>query len=127
MTAKVFFKKAWAWIKNYWYVPALLIYTLVMWFVFRNKNDKLLKMFDVAKESYQKEIEAINLAHAEELRKKNKLVENYQETLKNLQKEYNIKLEELSKQEEQELLELIKKHEDSPEGLAEEMKKLFGI
>ena len=98
-----------------------------MWFVFRNKNDKLLKMFDVAKESYQKEIEAINLAHAEELRKKNKLVENYQETLKNLQKEYNIKLEELSKQEEQELLELIKKHEDSPEGLAEEMKKLFGI
>ena len=127
MAVKVFLKKAWAWIKSYWYVPALLIYTLVLWFVFRKKNDKLLKMFDIAKESYQKEIEAINLAHAEEIKKKNKLVEDYHKTLKNLEKEYNIKVEELSKEEEKELLELIKKHEGSPDGLADEMKKLFGI
>jgi hypothetical protein len=84
-------------------------------------------MFEISKESYQKEIEAINAAHADEVQKKNKLVQNYHDTLKNLQKEYNLKLDELSREEEEELLDLIKKHENSPEDLAEEMKRLFGI
>tara|TARA_R110000824_G_scaffold5670_9_gene26098 strand:+ start:31973 stop:32365 length:393 start_codon:yes stop_codon:yes gene_type:complete len=127
LAVKTFLKKAWVWIKNYWYVPALLVYTVVLWLIFRKRNDKLLQMFEISKESYQKEIEAINAAHADEVQKKNKLVQNYHDTLKNLQKEYNLKLDELSREEEEELLDLIKKHENSPEDLAEEMKRLFGI
>ena len=69
LAVKTFLKKAWAWIKNYWYVPALLIYTVVLWLIFRKKNDKLLQMFEISKESYQKELEAISTAHANEILK----------------------------------------------------------
>jgi hypothetical protein len=124
---KIFLKKAWAWIKNYWYVPALLIYTIVLWAVFRKKNERILELFEISKESYQKEIDVINAAHLAEIEKKQKIVESYTEALKKLELEYNIELEKLGKEEKKEVSKLVAKFHDSPDELAEEMKRLFGV
>jgi hypothetical protein len=127
VAAKLFFKKAWAWLKNYWYIPALAAYTLVMWIVFRKENANVLRMFEISKENYQKEIETINSAHRLEMEKKTKAIKNYQDALNLLEERYKIDIEKLDKKEKEELLIVIEEHKESPEGLAEEMRKLFGI
>ena len=127
MLTAIFWKKAWAWLKNYWYIPAVLIYTLVLWFVFRKKNDKIIEMFEISKENYKKEIDIINSAHSSEMAQKEEIIKDYQDALKKLQEEHSIKIENLSKEEEEEVQELIQKHKENPDVLAEEMKSLFGV
>jgi len=124
---KLFFKKAWAWLKNYWYIPALLIYSVVLWMFFRKRHNNVLQMFEISKERYQKEIDTINAAHRDEIQKREKIVKIYKDTLKKLQEEYNIELEKLNKEQEKEVLNLVERHRDSPKDLAEEMKRLFGV
>ena len=127
MLTAIFWKKAWAWLKNYWYIPAVLVYTLVLWFVFRNKNDKIIQMFEISKENYKKEIDIINSAHSSEMAQKEEIIKDYQDALKKLQEEHSIKIENLSKEEEEEVQELIQKHKENPDVLVEEMKSLFGV
>jgi len=127
MLTAIFWKKAWAWLKNYWYIPAVLVYTLVLWFVFRKKNDKIIQMFEISKENYKKEIDIINSAHSSEMAQKEEIIKDYQDALKKLQEEHSIKIENLSKEEEEEVQELIQKHKENPDVLAEEMKSLFGV
>ena len=127
MLTAIFWKKAWAWLKNYWYIPAVLVYTLVLWFVFRKKNDKIIQMFEISKENYKKEIDIINSAHSSEMAQKEEIIKDYQDALKKLQEEHSIKIENLSKEEEEEVQELIQKHKENPDVLAEEMKRLFGV
>ena len=127
MLTAIFWKKAWAWLNNYWYIPAVLVYTLVLWFVFRKKNDKIIQMFEISKENYKKEIDIINSAHSSEMAQKEEIIKDYQDALKKLQEEHSIKIENLSKEEEKEVQELIQKHKENPDVLAEEMKSLFGV
>tara|TARA_A100001515_G_C4520719_1_gene193411 strand:- start:1 stop:384 length:384 start_codon:yes stop_codon:yes gene_type:complete len=127
MLTAIFWKKAWAWLKNYWYIPAVLVYTLVLWFVFRKKNDKIIQMFEISKENYKKEIDIINSAHSSEMAQKEEIIKDYQDALKKLQEEHSIKIENLSKEEEEEVQELIQKHKENPDVLVEEMKSLFGV
>jgi len=123
----MFWKKAWVWIKHYWYIPAVLIYTIVLWIIFRRSNANVLKVLDITKESYQKEIEVIKTAHEKELQQREEIVLVYQETLKNLEKEHTIKVDELSKKKKKEIQNLVSEHKDDPSVLAEEMKKLFEV
>lgn len=124
---KVFLKKAWAWIKHHWYVPALLIYTIALWLFFRRKNEKILELFEISKESYKKEIDIINAAHLAEIQKKELIIQSYTEALKKLEIEYNIEVEKLDGKKKKEVTKLVSKFHDSPDKLAEEMKKLFGV
>jgi len=117
----------WVWIKHYWYIPALLIYTFVLWVIFRKKNNNLVKLFDITKESYEKQIQDLNKAHEEEIEKRNELIVAYQNTLKSIEEEHNIKLNDLDNKKKKEVEELTKNFESNPSELAEEMKKLFGV
>ena len=65
-------KKVWAWIKKCWYVPALAIFILlaiILCPLCATNDNKLFKMFKASKDSYKKEVDAINKAQ-EEKRKK---------------------------------------------------------
>ena len=62
-----------------------------------------------------------------EMEKKTKAIKNYQDALNLLEERYKIDIEKLDKKEKEELLIVIEEHKESPEGLAEEMRKLFGI
>ena len=57
LTLKKALKKAWVWIRHNWYVPAVLIYTLVLWLFFRRKGSALL-VLEERNESYKKQIKA---------------------------------------------------------------------
>lgn len=124
---KLFWQKAWVWIKNYWYVPALLVYTIVLWAFFRKRSSDLVKLFDITKESYEGQIKALEKSHKEELEKRNQLIATYQTTLKTIEAEHNIRLKDLDKERKREIEKLTKDFNKNPDALAEEMRKLFGV
>ena len=120
-------KKSWVILKNYWYVPAILIYTIIMWIVFRKDNSRLIKMFDIADEKYKEEIDVLNKAHQKEIEERNKIIEEHRAILENIEKEYDVKVEELEKRKKKELDKVVRENKEDPEKLAEEMSRLFGV
>jgi hypothetical protein len=123
----MFWTKTWVWIKHHWYVPAMLIYTIILWAVFRKSSANVLKVLNITKESYQKELAVLRATHENELKQKEEIVLVYQETLKKLEKEHNIKVDELSKKKQKEIHKLVGEHKDNPSALADEMKRLFEV
>ncbi len=124
---KLFLKKAWVWLKHYWYIPALLIYTIVLWVFFRRSTNNLLEVLSVTKESYEKEIQVLKSTHEKELQKREEIVLLYQETLKNIENEFNIETKELSSKKQKEIKKIVEENREDPTALAEEMKRLFGV
>ena len=84
LALKTFFKKAGATVIKYWHYFALAAYTIVVYTLLRkNKNTENIKnAFKISKQAHKEEVKAINLAHKEELTKRNKIVADYSKTVK---------------------------------------------
>ena len=63
LAVKTFLKKSWTWLKHNWKAPAVVLYTIVLWLLFRQK-DKAHEVLKIRSESYRKQIDAINEIHA---------------------------------------------------------------
>ena len=87
LTLKKVLKKAWVWIRHNWYVPAVLVYTLVLWLFFRRKGSALL-VLEERNKSYKKQIEAVDKIHKEEIDKRNQILEKYNDILADLEEKY---------------------------------------
>tara|TARA_R110002074_G_C12220534_1_gene637207 strand:- start:163 stop:564 length:402 start_codon:yes stop_codon:yes gene_type:complete len=126
LTTKAFLKKAWVWLKHNWYVPAVLIYTLVLWILFRRK-DKALDVLEIRSESYKKQIDAINEIHKEEIEKKSKILEKYGIILKDLEEQYEKDNLELDAKKKREVKELVEKYNEQPDELAKLLAEKYGL
>tara|TARA_R110000824_G_scaffold14605_5_gene62114 strand:+ start:3860 stop:4246 length:387 start_codon:yes stop_codon:yes gene_type:complete len=120
-------RKAWIWIKKHWYVPVLFVLILVTGVFSFSRNKKLIKMLEINKESYEKQIEAIESAHAAEIQKRDELYDTYVSTMEKLKKEHNVSLEDLSEEKKKKMETMVKKYEGSPEELAKELSEMFGV
>ena len=126
LATKVFLKKAWIWLKTHWYVPALLVYTAVMYVVFRRDSAAIIKMMEASEESYKKQLKAVDDSYQEELNKRDELILKYQESLKKIEEEYKIKIEDLDKKQKEEVVKIVENNKDTPGELAKELADLLG-
>ena len=123
-------KKAWIWIKKHWYVPVLFLLIIIasgFSLLGFSRNKQLIKMLEINKESYKKQIEAIESAHAAEIQKRDELYDTYVNTMEKLKKEHNVSLEDLSEEKKKKMETMVKKYEGSPEELAKELSEMFGV
>jgi len=127
MATKLFFSKAWVWLKHHWYVPVIFILLIVSGVFSRQSNKKLLEMIEISKESYQKQIDVINENHQKEIEKRVELQKVYFETIKRIEEEYKVKFENLEKRKKSEIKEMVEKYEGNPESLAKELSDMFGV
>ena len=126
LVVKKALKKTWVWLKHNWYVPAVLVYTIVLWIFFRRK-DKAHDVLKVRSESYEAQIEAINKSHAEEIEKRDEILKQYDETIKRIEKEYETKNEELDNKKKKAVKEIVEKHYNDPDTLARMLSDKFGF
>ena len=124
---KAFMTKAAVWLKHYWYIPLLLIVGIVSWCAGRRNVAGILKMFEIAKTNYQKEIEILNRTHEEEIRKREELLVKYEDALKKIEEEYKLKLSQLTTAEKAEIKKIVEEHKDDPDGLTRRLSDTFGI
>ena len=83
-TIKKVCKKTWVWIKHNWYVPAVLVYTLFLWFILRKKNEAE-AVLAIRDSSYKAQIETLNKAHEEEIKKRDEILKKYSVIIKELE------------------------------------------
>jgi len=119
-------KKTWVWLKHNWYIPAVLVYTVVLWIFFRRK-DKAHDVLKVRSKSYEAQIEAINKSHAEEIEKRDEILKQYNETINRLEEEFEKKNKELDNKKRKAVKEIVEKHYNDPDALARMLSEKFGF
>jgi len=126
LATKKILKKTWTWLKHNWYVPLVVVYTLVLWLLFR-KGSEAKRVLEIRSESYEEQINAINKAHKEEIQKRDEILRKYDETIKKIEEEFEKKNEELDNKKRKSVKELVKKYYNEPDALAEMIAEEFGF
>jgi len=126
LTIKKYCKKTWAWLKHNWKVPFIIVYTLILWLIFRRKNDAY-EVLKIRSESYDAQIAAINKSHENELQKRDIILEKYGETIKRIEEEYKKKNEKLDSDKKKAVKEIVEKHYNDPDALARLIGEKFGF
>ena len=126
LSIKTYCKKAWVWLKHNWKVPAILLYTIVLWLFFRRK-DAVYQVLEERNKSYKKQIDAINEIHNEEINKRNKILEKYNGILKDLEKQYEKDNLELDKNKKKEIKKLVEEYNEKPDELAKLLAEKYGL
>ena len=119
-------KKIGVWFKHNWYVPAIILYTIVLWFLFR-RRDGAQEVLEARNESYRKQIEAINDAHCEEIEKRDKILEKYNNLAGKLEEKYAEDSADLSNAKKKELKSMVEKYYDKPDELARLLADEYGL
>ena len=127
LTFKLFVKKSWLWLKTYWYFPAVLIYTYIIWLVFRRDGSAAIGVLEIRSDSYKKQIEVINDSHEAETKEKEHLNKVFTETIEKVEVELKKKNEVLDKNKKKRIKEIVEKHSDEPQELAYLVKEAFGF
>ena len=126
LTLKSTLKKAWTWLRHNWYVPAVIIYTLVLWFLFKNKAGAL-KVLEIRSKSYESQIKTIEEAHKKEIEARDQILKNYDNVLTQLEKEYEEKNMKLDTKKKKEIKKIVKEFNDRPDDLAKILAERYGI
>ena len=126
LKTKTFFKKAWVWLKHNWKVPLIILYTLALWFLFR-KKDAAYQVLEERNNSYKKQIDAINEIHDEEIVRRNKILEKYNDILKELEERYKRDNLELDKKKKKEIKKLVEEYNEKPDELAKLLAERYGL
>ena len=108
-------------------MPALLIYTLILWLVFRKPATAVLDILSVSNDSYKKQIDVLNEVHEKEAVKKEKIIKKYNETIETLENEHEQEVIELDKEKKKRVKELIEKSYNDEENLAKELSEMLGV
>ena len=126
LTLKAVLKKAWVWIKHNWHVPAVLVYTLVLWIMFRRK-DTASTILEERNKSYKNQIDVINKSHEEELEKRNKIIEKYNGLIIKIEEKYSADRQELDNKKRKEVKDMVEKYHDDPDALAKLIAEKYGL
>ena len=108
------------------YVPAVIVYTIVLWFLFRDKS-KALEVLEIRSNSYKEQVKAIEDSYKDEVEKRDQILERYNEVLSNLEKEYKEKNMLLDKKKKEEIKKIITEYNDSPDDLAKILAERYGL
>ena len=119
-------KKTWTWLRHNWYVPAVVVYTLVLWFLFRNKT-KALEVLEIRSKSYESQIKTIEDAHKKEIQARDQILKNYDNVLTQLEKDYEEKNMKLDTKKKKEIKKIVKEFNDRPDDLAKILAERYGI
>ena len=128
LKTKTFLKKAWVFVKEYWYMPFILVSLLFL--ILRSKMDKadtLVETLKASKDSYKKQVDVIEKAHKEETVVKEKNLKRYTEIVEKIEKEYRLENDKLESNKRKRIKKLVEEYHDDPESLASLLEITYGI
>ena len=120
-------KKIWSFLKNYWYIPVVLLGIIVVLVATQSKPDVLIEVLKKATENHNKEVDGMKKIHEEEIVKREKATEVYHETVKKVEEKYQEDKKKLSNKKKKEIKKLVMKNQENPEELARELAELTGF
>ncbi len=127
LAAKLWLAKAWSFLKEYWQIPFLVIWSVAVWLFTRKNAQAAMDVLSAKKESYEKQITLLKEKHNEEILKRDELIDKYHETLVKIKSEYAKKSKILDKQEKEKVKEIVAKAKGDPIVIREGIEKAFGF
>ena len=125
MLSVLFWKKAWTWLKHYWYWPVILILLIFSLVSGTDSKKKLVDLLNKQRENYEKELEIIKETDEKANKKKTEVFTSHAKELEKIEKEHNIKIEEIEEEKQKELIALVKNNKDRPDKLAEDIARVL--
>lgn len=126
LALKASLKKIWTWIKHYWYVPAVIVYTLFLWFVF-GKKDKAHEVLKIREKSLEEQINVINDSHKEEIEKRDEILKKYNDLVTKMEESFRRDEKELEDDKKKEIKKLVENYYNDPEELAKLIAEKYGF
>lgn len=120
-------KKAWAWLKKHWYVPAVLAYTVVLAVIFRRDSKSIEQVLETTRAAYKKEIEALESGNKREREKHQQIIEQYESVLIQLREKYELEKKNLDKKEKKRVKEYTKMYYTEPGELKAILEEKYGL
>ena len=127
LAIKKTFKSCWVWLKTYWQVPVLVIWSLVVYVLSKRNTDALVEVMEARKESYEKQINELKTRHNNEIIERDRLIKQYHETVSAIEKKYEEQKKKLKVKEKKKIKEIIKKSKGEPDVIKAEIEKSFGF
>ena len=127
VTTKLFLRKSWTWFKHYWYVPVLVVYTIVVYVLSRKNTGTLKDVFETRKDSYEEQIKVLNDSHKKELEKKEELIRQYHDTIERLDHEYKKQKLELRDWEREKVKKIVEETHNDPKARVKRISEEFGF
>ena len=120
-------KSCWVWLKTYWQVPLLVVWSVVVYILSKRNTDALVEVMEARKESYEKQINELKTRHNDEIIERDRLIKQYHETVSAIEKKYEEKQKKLKVKEKKKIKEIIKKSKGEPDVIKAEIEKSFGF
>jgi hypothetical protein len=95
--------------------------------VFRRDGKSVLEVLNITKESYKKQVNILQEAHEEEIKKRDEIMTHYNEVIKKVDEEYRARNVTLDAHKKRRIKTLVKDYHDDPEYLTQLLKITFGI
>ncbi len=113
--------------KQYWAVPLLVLWSYVIYIFARDDHAAVSDVLDVSRDSYKKQIEAINAAHTKEVLRKEENLKRYSEVIDLIEKEYELNKITLDRKKRQRIKKIVDDYRDNPESLTDVLQVMYGI
>lgn len=127
LLAKHTLKRVWLWTKTYWYIPAVVIYTLVLLFFFRRTSVAAVKVLETTIGSYKKQLEVLNKTHQDEIGRREEILADYHRVVSELESKYAEEEKKISESKKKSIKKIVEKYYNDTDGLAKEISEKFGI
>ena len=127
LVAKKAVKSSWVWLKTYWHVPLLVIWSTVVYVLSKRNTAALVEVMEARKESYEKQINELKTRHNNEIIERDRLIKQYHETVSAIEKKYEEKQKKLKAKEKRKIKEIVRKSKGEPDVIKAEIEKSFGF
>ena len=127
ITIKLFFKKLFLWLKEYWQIPFLIIWSIIIYTLTRRNSDAIIDVLNAKKESYEEQISELKKIHTNELLQRDGLLEDYKRSLKQVQEKFDESTREIEEREKQAIKEIIINSKGNPDAVKKQIENLFDI
>ena len=124
---KLFFKKAWALVKSYWYLPLLLSWVVIVWLLLGRNSQSITEVLYSAEKNYRDQVRVLEKAHKEELEKRDKALNRYVKTVDSLEKELKRRRLDLTEAEKKRILQLVREFKNRPDEYTRKIAEEFGF
>ena len=103
------------------------MWTLLVWVVARRNTEAMTQVIEAKRESYKKQVEVLKQSHKEELLERDKLIDEYSDTIAKLEKQFLSRKEELSSSHRKEVKKIIETSKGNPDEIKKKIKEEFGF
>jgi hypothetical protein len=127
LTVLLILKKVWSFLKRYWKVIALVVGSVLLFFVFRKQDIDFAARLKEINDLHNAEIEKINAIREEERKRHEENERKLREDLARIREQYDEQKQQLDQKVQDEIEVLFKKYQKKPDVLAKKLSEAYGF